>query len=259
MKTSKRRRFERVQQAVSRLPYRADVLEDAFALFCLSGELPQEHRLAESVTQRALRGGGAHEPSHLSELERLILKVVPPDGEAAQDPTVREHLFDEAVYGPDYVRRPARLAIEYLVGKGGDVCATDFGADKGFPKHASMGWHVLGFPERLAKPPYEKQARRLFARLDDYRERVTCDDEAFFDVMADATVALLWKGELPVDAFLREGALLQAEFDCLWEHARGRDVAELMAAFDAVARAKGKGREAAVARLQHLLRSSRGT
>lgn len=267
MRTAKRRRFERVEQVVSRLPYCVEVLEDAFALFRLSGELYEEQRLAAEVTRLALLGCRAGKDDSALDPQTLIMRALYPavtitvvtPNTKPQQPTVRECLFNEAVYGPDYVRCPARLALRYLVGMGGDVCDPAFGADKGFPKHASMGWHVLGFPERLATPPYEKQARRLFAQLDDYRARVSDDSEAFLDRLADATVALLWNGELPHDPFLREGTILQAEFSCLWEHKRGKDVAAVMAAFDAVARAKGNEREVAVRRLQEALRGTGGT
>lgn len=254
LRSSKRRRFDRLEQAVSRMPLRADVLEEAWALFHLMGEFEDDERLVEAVIQRALRGGSAQDPAQMSELERLILMVVPPGGPEPKPDTVRERLFAEALCDDPYFCKLARLGIGILVCRGGDVCDPAFGAGKGIPKYGSVGMHVLGYPQRLATPPYEAQARRLFARMDDYRERVTDDSAAFFDRLTDATTELLWNGELPHDPFFGEGAILQAEFSCLWEHKRGKDVAAVMAAFDAVARAKGTRRNQALVRLQTLLR-----
>lgn len=259
MRPAKRRRFERMQKAISQLPYRRQVLQEEFELFRLVGELPEDDdRLAEVLLQRALRGGDAKDPVQMSELERLVITVVP-ESYRPPEPTVRERLFDEALCDDPYFRKAGRVGIEILVCKGGDVCDPAFGADAGLPKYGSVGMHVLGYPQRLAVPPYEAQAHRLFAQLDDYRERVVDDSQAYFDRLTDATTELLWNGELPHDPFLCEGAILQAEFSCLWEHKRGKDVAAVMAAFDAVAKAKGKRREAALQRLQDLLGSGERT
>lgn len=137
--------------------------------------------------------------------------------------------------------------------KGGDVCDPAFGAERGLPKHGSVGMHVLGYPERLAVPPYEAQAQRLFARLDDLRDRVNGEDPELWHAIRDATVDVAVHGELPPEGLVRDGALAMAEYDCLWQHRRGKDVKKLMAAFDAAARAAGKRREAAMQRLTSVL------
>jgi len=51
----------------------------------------------------------------------------------------------------------------------------------------------------------------------------------------------LLTGQLPPEGLVRDGALAIAEYDCLWEHKRGRDVAALMAAFDAWRGRRGSG------------------
>lgn len=257
MRPAKRRRCDRAEQAIARLPYRREVLQEEFDLFRLAGELPEDDdRLTEVLLRRALRGGDAEDPVQMSELERLVITVVP-DSYRPPKPTVRERLFDEVLCDDPFFRKAGRCGIESLVCRGGDVCDPAFGADTGLPRHGSVGMHVLGYPQRLATPPYEAQAHRLFARMDDLRDRINPDDPELWHPIGDAAAELLLTGELPPEGLLRDGALALAEYDCLWQHKRGRDVAELMAAFDAVARAEGKRRDVALAQVQALVRRAR--
>lgn len=80
-----------------------------------------------------------------------------------------------------------------------DVTDPTLGADKGLPDHASVGMHVLGYPERLARRPYVRQARRLFARYAKLRERIDHDDEDWWEALTDAAVSFELTGDLPRD------------------------------------------------------------
>ena len=104
---------------------------------------------------------------------------------------------------------------------------------------------------------HERQ-QRLFARYDDLRTRINrFDGDPWFEQAADTVLRFLDTGDLPRDELLRDLVLANAEFDALWRHKRGQDVAELMAALDRAARAGGAKRTAAVARVQDLVRAER--
>lgn len=112
-----------------------------------------------------------------------------------------------------------------------------------------MGWHLIGLPERIVKPPYEEQARRLFDRFDDLRERIDRDDRRWMDAYGEAALLFLHEGELPDDELMCEVVLANGEFMGLLRHyCRGGDP-EVMAAFDQAARAHGEARAAAIARV----------
>jgi hypothetical protein len=168
---------------------------------------------------------------------------------------VREALFDEAVHGPEVVRRWARIALRVLVSRGGDVTDHRLGADRGFPDYGTVGMHVLGYPRRLATAPYEEQGRRLFDRYDEIRRRLDLNPDDDFGPMAEAFLAFEERGELPGDGLLREYVLAEFEIEMLWEHRRGRDVSTVMALLDRVSTATSDEREAAVAEVQRLVQS----
>src|SRR5262249_15345046 len=160
------KRMNRVEHAFTSMPLRHHVVDEAFAEFREYGELPAEQRLADAVCRRAL--GGEYLKAHNGDpttydLEALI-RVAVIRGEQKQEtrPSVRECVFDEAVFAFDLIQRAARLVIQREVDMGGDVTSEQFLAYKTLPDHAGVGLHLLGYPERLAKPPYVAQAKRLF-------------------------------------------------------------------------------------------------
>lgn len=187
------------------------------------------------------------------------LRVVSPQGQQGgacpQLPPIREYLFDEAVYGPGFIRTAARGALRLLVFLDGEVTDPQLGADRGLPKFGSIGMHILGFPQRLARPPYVKQARRLFLRYDALRELIDHQDPAWWMDLEDAVFAFSQEGTLPEDEVMRDAVLADAEMDALFRHSRGHDVGEQLALLDAAARAKGAQREAAIERVQQFIRA----
>lgn len=256
MKTPKRRRFERVQLAVSQRPFKRAVLNKAFQHFCDTGELPEDDdRLAQALLSRALHGGDPN-AREMSDLEKLILNVDTgiDRGSKRKERTVRDHLFDEAMHEVRFAREMARGAIRVLVFLDGDVCDPAFGADKGLPTHGTVGMHVLEMPQRLATPPYVEQGRRLFERMDALRARVDYDSPDWWDPIAEALAAFWDGGTLPPEGLVADWVFALVEYDCLWRHRRGEDVPEMLVGLDAVARAKGKRREVAVAQVQALAR-----
>lgn len=253
MRSAKRRRCDRAEQAISRLPYRAEVMQEEFALFRLTGELPEDDdRLTGELLQRALRGGEAEDPAQMSELELLVICDAT-ESYRPPEPTVRLRLFDEALCDDPFFRRAGRLAIEHLVLRDGDVCDPRFGAGLGLPTHGSVGMHVLGYPQRLAVAPYAEQAERLFRRMDELRAQMDYTQDGWWNPVRDALLAFLGDGVMPPDGVVGEWVLALVEYDCLWRHRCGEDVAALMARLDAAARAPGKGREEGLGRVQELL------
>lgn len=240
MQKGQKRRLGRVKSTIATAPLRQAVVDRAFARFREYGELPEEERIADAVCRRALQRD--HEKSGVDAVmdalypDRPRLVVVQP-GAKPEEPSVRECVFHEAVYGTAMVRKGARLALMWEVDKGADPTDRSFLADRTLPDFAAVGLSLLGFPERLAKPPYEEQAHRLFARQDDIRRRSPEGDahELWLENYVDAAVQFSLDGTLPHDQLLAEAVLSGSEFEALMAHYRGEDVAEVMAAFDRLA------------------------
>ena len=252
MRTPQRRRLARITEAVNRIPFRPAVLNEAFDFFRMFGELPDDDdRLAQAVLDRATRGGDASAYAY-SRVELLVMGVNV-DG-TAKARQVRDHLFVEAMDGLPFVRKIARLAIEQLVLHGGDVCDKAFGAEKGLPTYGTVGLHVMDMEKRLAKPPYEAQAGRLFQRMEQLRQRLDYTKDGWWDRIRDALLAFLLDGELPEEGIVADWVFALLEHDCLWRHARGEDVGELMAVLDEMAGGVPEGREAALGRVVEFAR-----
>lgn len=250
MRTAKRRRCDRLEGAIGQIPFRPEVLSRAFQHFCNTGELPEnDDRMAQAILERAHRGGKEADIRELSNTARILLEVVTAQ-EAANpaQPSVRDCLFYEALHETPFARKLARLAIELLVFLDGDVCDPAFGAEKGLPTHGTVGMHVMEWDKRLAKPPYEEQAARLFRRMDELRAKLDYTKDDWWDPIRDALLAFVNEGTLPPEGPVGEWVFALVEYDCLWRHRRGEDVAELMAALDAVACGTAEERAAALGR-----------
>jgi len=251
------RRVKRVQSALDVMPLRQDALKEAYEDFKMFGELPDHERLAQAVVDSAIAGEllPIKPPPDEADLIRLIQaqhrekQNAPP-----KERTLREYLLDHAGYAPPGLREPARLACCVLSAKGGDLTDPKFLANEPLPPHNGIGWHLLGYPQRLAKPPYVKQAQRLFARFDELRQRTPQDEDPWFDECIDVAVRFRMTGELPEEELMRDAVLADLEMECLVRHKRGHDVGELMAALDQAARAKRRTREDAIAAVQQLVR-----
>jgi hypothetical protein len=229
----------------------------AFAEFRETGELPERQRLAEAVVDELLGPREAECDPHVITVVLRALggpQAKPKPFEVAPPRTVREHLFAEALYGDGIARNAARHAIAWAVDGGANVCAADFAAHHGLPTIGTVGLHVLGWPRRLVRAPYEEQARRLLARNEALQERVPNDVPAWREEVVDAVLAFEVDGDLPPEGLLREAVLVDAEFAALLRHRRGEDVAQELAAFDAAATNAGEEREAAIACVQNMVR-----
>ena len=265
MRQRRNLRLQHLAQHLAHRPLRGDVVAEEFDRFRHSGELPEDQRLAVAVVELALRGGPPAEPSPMSwqeamarlpalvrELEEAAAEPQPPDR-----PALRRILLRESLRGEGVARQAARLALRIEVGRGGDVASREFLADRDPPEHASLGLHLLGFPECLARPPYVAQAQRLFEQQAEIRTRLNHDDPAWFEPIADAIRRFRRHGELPDDDLVLDCVLADGELLALVAHFGGAGDPEVLAAFDAAANGAEEIRAAALARLQKLAREGR--
>ncbi len=262
MNRTRKKRLQKVSQQIDAMPITPAVEEAAFERFRETGELPEHQRLAAAVIKRALQGRSGRRkvgPSSWEESIRILAEMA--EGLAEPEPErqpLREWLFDEAVYGPDFVRCAARGALKILVAADRDVTDPEF-IDKSveLPDYGSVGLHVLGFPECLAKPPYEDQTQRLCDRFASLRARINRDDREWMDGFGEAAILFLHEGELPDDELMCEAVLANGELMGLLGHFLGHGDPEAMAVFDQVARAQGEARAAVIVRVQAMVAGGR--
>lgn len=247
-------RLARVRHAIDAAPVQRGILEEAYGWFTDFGELPDDDHVAYEVVQRALRGGESDPISDVVDrVRRARLAYYQHERPAAAwPPSVRAMLFDEALFEAAPMRDVARRAIAAEVAWGGDVENPAFASRHGIPGYGSVAMHVVGWPKKLAMPPYEDQANRLFVRMDNLRGRIPQQDTRWVAEQAEAMVRFRSTGELPVDDLRLEALLVDVELDQLIAHGVGKDVAEAMAVLDAVAWADEEDAEAALVRLREI-------
>lgn len=258
MKTIFRKRLALAEHAIGRLPIPLDVQREAFAVFRETGELPVDRRLAQAVVDRVRRGfdAGHNDPADWGvgpdgqfnwglALQRIREQPLRPKDEAM------ESLLNEAVNGPAMVRAAARFQLKAMASGGIDVTGAPFhGQDLELPEFGAVGMHLCGFPDLLAKPPYEEQARRLFARLDTLARKLH-EHPTWRAALDDATQRFQELGERPASDLLTDVVFALGEMNALMRHAAGEDVTEIMTLFEEVARAPGvPEHEAAIGKLQ---------
>lgn len=267
MKAKNKGRLARLDKAIHHRPLRRSAIDAALDHFRGTGELPEQQRLADAVTRTVLDPGWdvAEETNpvlkHLRAAQARVgitVQSAAPQTEEAKphlEPSkVLRCLYSEAVWAPEPVRGIARKALAWHADGGDDVASSSFLADRTMPRFGTVGFMLLGYPELLALPPYEDQARRLFVRYGDLmRRKGPCDEDwerRFFDLSVD----FCRHGKLPTDPLMRDIILGSVEIDALFEHRRGGDVKELMAALDAAARAGVRKREAAIEAVVEVIR-----
>ncbi|MFY9344093.1 MAG: hypothetical protein WAT39_16505 [Planctomycetota bacterium] len=235
-------RLDHLRRTLAKTPVLPHIVGEAYEWFWMFGELPDDEHVAEAVVQRALRGG------------QITYTV---DDRDPHPYSVRDRLFQEALYEPHPHRDIARWAIAVEVAWGGNVQSPGFAARHGMPMHGSVAMHMLGYPRKWVRPPYEEQANRLFARGDDIRARLNHDNAEWFGRFAEKIEAFKTKGTLPDDDIEVEALLAFVELDAIIAHKKGRDVAEVMKLYDEIARSDDEQREAALARLCAMAKEGR--
>lgn len=207
-----------------------------YQCFLATGALPENLRLAWQVLERALiarQGGG------------LTLQV---DGGPAYGPP-RELVFREAAHSCDLVRATARTVIEQFVRTGGDPSDPEFiPSYLPIPPFGSMALSILGWPNRLVHPAYQHQMQRVLRQHAMLRIRGRRSDAAL-RTMSQALSRFLKRGEIPKDDDLRFHVLTIAELFTINGHYVGDGGEDVLAAFDAVAKAGSGERGATLLRL----------
>jgi hypothetical protein len=224
-------RLSRLKQSIDASPVRLGVLREAYEWFRDFGELPDDDdHVAYEVVQQALRGGEEQPVDDEASVAKRVrdAKIAYHQRGRPREqwpPTVRAFLFDEALFGQLPHRKVARAAIAFEVAHGGDVACELFAARHGLPTHGTVGAHVIGFPRRWIRPPYEFQGTRLLVRLDNIRARVPQDDERWFEEQAKAIVEFKRTGQLPDDDLHCDSVLANVELDQILAHKDGKEVA----------------------------------
>jgi hypothetical protein len=246
------RRLAQIATTIATTPIPVRVARNTFARFLVTGELPEDDRLACAVIQRVALGYDVpadHDP-----------RFDPPDVQAArhaiptrQSDEVMDSLLLEAVSAHPVVRHAARLVLRRLAELGLDVTSTPFhGHDVDLPTHGSVGAHLLGLDKRLFRGPSERHALRLQQRLDTLCERLDASPGKLAEACR-AAEKLQRSGDLPNDDLVLDTVLALGEMSTLTQHALGVDVSQEMACFDAITRAKTAGdRSAGIERLQKM-------
>ena len=253
-------RLVRVRRTLDASPIRLGALREAYEWFTGFGELPDDDHVAYEVVQQALRGGKEASLDDEATVSNRVrrAKIAYHERErpgSTWPPSVRALLFEEALFEVETLRNVARAAIAAEVAWGGDVESEGFAARHGIPCYGTVAMHVCGWQTRLAVPPYEDQAKRLFVRIDNLRGRMPSDDRAWFAQLDAAIQECRATGDLPNDEVLAEGVLTQIEMGLLRRHKAGKDVKDAMGVLDQiatgddgkVARALGKLKELAIA------------
>jgi hypothetical protein len=255
MTKTQKKRLQKMAQRIDAMPISHAVEDAAYERFKETGELSEVQKLARACIDRALNyGHPVRNGIRLLDISRRVLERFKEQikREPGWEPP-RKMLFFEAVYGWKAVRGAARSAIKILVAIGRDVADPDFvPEDMELPDWGGVGMHLLGFPERLAKAPYKRQAARLFRRMDALRQRIDRDDRAWGDAYGEAAVRFLHEGGLPDDDLMVEAVVAYGELMGLVAHYVGVGDAEVMEAYDRAARDKRGDRASALGRLLEL-------
>lgn len=255
MNKALKKRVQQVERHFAAAPIPPKIVKAALEHFRATGELPDEIPLAWLVVRRAKAGYdciyGPGDRFDFAASIRAAIETKP----RVEDPLM-DSLYVEAILGDGMRREAARLTLRAFASAGLDPSEPLLaGKDMDIPDWGGVGIHFLGLTERLVKAPYEAQAERLFAHYEVLRDRVPQGDHAWFDRLGVAVGDLHERGELPDDELVRDAVLADAELRTLFRHAAGEDVADIMMAFDDLAR--GPDHDAALKRLLAMAASGR--
>jgi hypothetical protein len=150
-----KRRLTLAERVMACVPLPEALVRTAFHEFRTTGVLPDDQRIASTVTLRALCGDA--DPAEQAEVQDFVAAIraelprlmsnLPVQPKTFSLP-MREYLFGEAVFGPGVIRRAARAALVDAVRNGADV--TDARWLTAMPRpEVSVGLHLLGWPDQL--------------------------------------------------------------------------------------------------------------
>ena len=232
-----------VARAIDNQPLALPAIDRAYATFLRTGELGDDHRLAGVVLQRAL-----HARRESADLDTGAWA----DGQqpaTSLKASPRGRVFGEAACASDPARVAARALIHILVRNGYDPTDPEFiPSDLVEPEFGGVAMHALGWPDRWVRPQYAHQMQRVLQQHAKLRKHVV-RSEAWYRDAAAGLRSFLTHGEVPSEPDVRLFALTMAEMFALNRHYFTGTNEDLLAAFDAVARAVGAKRDAALVHL----------
>ncbi len=237
---------KRLQAAASRigqLPVQLRAIDSAYAHFLDAGILPNNDTLAGAVLNRVLHARKP-EPEHQAEIRALGLHQ--PYG------TTREMLFREAMCSFEPVRNFARFLLRAAVEAGHDP--TDpwlIGPELEESDFSPVCLRLMGWPDDFVRPEHRDQLQRVLTQQATEAETKPKNDDEWDRRAGAALAAFLNHGTIPDSRYLLF-VLTTCEGFALHAHYVGRCGDELLAAYEAVATAKGKQREAALRHLSAL-------
>lgn len=249
MTTNRTKRLQEVAGVLHGIPIPRAAVQRAFEVFQKTGELPDDRRLTRFVVMRAKTGRLPYTDIRNVDWARVLQE---PESNRTEpiDPML-DALYEEVIWADEPYRWAARQVFIALAAVGVDPSTATFGGTQP-PAYGPTGLELLGYSQRLVRPPYRRQATRLLRRIDRLRERLP-QNRAWFAAFEQATEDFQVYGERPQDELVLEGILALGEINALVRHVAGEDVSQLMAAFDAVARNTGAARDEAIAALQELV------
>lgn len=170
MATRRNPRLQRLAEMVATAPLNTGVLEAAFTSFRGTGRLPEDHRLATAVIERAeaTASSAPDEPIDLAtgiqRLAELLRQIEADELPSVRTDALRTRLYREALDRDELVREMARLALVCIAATGLDVTQPLFLDEVlGKPGNGTVGMLVIE-AGRYVTPPHRAHARRLLER-----------------------------------------------------------------------------------------------
>jgi hypothetical protein len=249
------KRLQEVAQVFCNRPIPTKVTKEAFARFRATGALPSDYREAKAVIDR-VRSGYFIVDDDRGRVDwggtmQAALAAVPRPKDDFMD-----CLLNEALNATGPVQLAARCALCKCARDGLDPSQALF-AGRPLPEFGTVGFELLEYHRLLEVPPYVRQCRRLYKRLDALRRQLPQRDEYWTDRKHDALDRFQHAGECPEDPLLLELVLVVGEHVALGKHAAGEDARAELALFDAAARGEGAEREDAIRALQAMAAAGR--
>lgn len=172
MATRRNPRLQRLVQMVATAPLNTGVLEAAFTSFRGTGRLPEDHRLATAVIERAeaTASSAMDEPVDLAtgiqRLAELLRQIEADELPSVRTDALRTRLYREALDRDELVRETARLALVCIAATGLDVTQPLYLDEVlGKPGNGTVGMLVIE-AGRYVTPPHRAHARRLLERAE---------------------------------------------------------------------------------------------
>jgi hypothetical protein len=242
-----RKRLAKVACVLGAMPVPPGLAKAAFETFKATGQLPEDIRVATAVVGRVRCGyDSTWCPDGTLNWGATIQSALAAMPRGKDD--VMDELLNEAVNATGLVQAAARQVLMRLAAEGLDVTTTLF-ADESLPEFGTVGLAKIQFLERLVRRPYVRQGRRLIRRIERLQENLPLERE-WFTELGRAVECFQIAGERPDDDLMLELILAFGELSALMNHACGEDVRDLMALFDAIAKASGSQRESLIGQLQ---------